>query len=147
MICKEDICKLEDNKLLEFLNLRGYMLFKDIHNYWKVLYHIINIDGNVNPQSQIIVINHTDIYNIHKGIHKIYKAKNNIVSDIFIYVRVDDNRYDIINNLKEYIASDKLTLTKYPFGATQIYSISDAHEYLQFTYGDYMRPKKTHTHR
>jgi hypothetical protein len=77
----------------------------------------------------------------------IYKAKNNLVSDIYIYVPVDNDRYDIIHNVKEYIASNKLILTKYPFGPTQIYSITDAHDYLQLTYGNYMTPKKTHTHR
>lgn len=88
------------------------------------LYHILNMNKPQPVQDTFIEIDYPILREMMLGRHPIWKVKNDIISDIFIYNRKNENTYELSKNLRQYISADKFILTKYKYGNTFVYSIS-----------------------
>lgn len=140
--------KLNNPELFKFLNERGFILYKEVNAIYSRVYHIVNIGETDIRQQSIYTVTRERHHTIMRGKDSTWKVKNNLLSDIFIYKKVD-SRYELMNKKKQYISADRFVPKKYAYGPVEIYSIVNPHDYLTRVYGaSYLTPyKRNHNHR
>ena len=153
MILQNDVPRLIEDDVITFINERGCMIFKeDVRKYTNV-YHILK---PVKPDyllRGLITIPSSDWGKVLKGTHIMYKAINNLASDIFLYKQTSpaQTAFNLLCNVRRIhtvtIAQIRNRKT-YQFGPVAMYSVDNAEDLLFKIFGrDWKVPKCTHQHR
>lgn len=148
---EEDRGVVESRLFVERVNSMGYEIFKEPHNKYGVVYHLIAPEcGKAAPGMTEIKPN--DWGAILKGRHPKHKALFDICSDIFLYRRESPSTYNLLWEGKEKknqsVESSMMGRCRYRLGESHIYSFCDLPSYLNNTFGkNWGIPRFTHNHR
>lgn len=148
-IIVDHMYQLEEKRVLDYLNERGFLLCKKRGMKYEHIWHLFKTDK---PQQQqcALVIKHRDYNLIMKGIHPTITTERNLCVDIFGYeAGGDDYCLRINGKLAQAINKANLDsgLQMYQFGNTTVNSLKEPICYLNKIYGDWHQIKIYDAHR
>lgn len=132
-----DLNLLAQPKVLQYLNDRGFVIYKKKGIKYKHIWHLIKANGYHNQQS-LQTINHADYNRMVSGRGSKVIPKHGICADIFGY-QLDGATYSLMKQdlliqpiCRRIMEAD---LIRYPYGLSYIYSVCDPIDYLTTVYG------------